>query len=498
MAKIFSSRNVMLAVATILVIVLIVACVLVSIKPKVDYKGVLDANEVTKTEGVIYSLETENEFKRNMSSFLEKALASFFNTIEEFKGTQIEINNSASVSVPLMNMFSRAGIPSNKLINFSNYLKNLNTDDAVMAFWLYIIRADEQPDGTYTGRFATPAELAEIFTGKVDFGYAVTDIIENTALTAEEVGRLIYELIYTFADVEQRNVLTSVGRPSFVNLFVSATTIYEAYVEFSLVGGSLQEARILGELAYEMGSELDELIEGHGVQALLTALWLNGEKAIDDTKLKEFLASAGVDSSTLVDVDEVNTALRAGINVAEFGIYFARTTLMELGNAPFENLATYIAGEKENAEEYLYVHQITLARAMVSGINDALTKGGLIKNREKLIEGLANFKLTVEQTAVEIPDTNARLEEIKVYFTEYFDILYALENDYASVGKVEDLSSLSEQDLIKLKDYSATLNEFNYKDMSVGMDNLASTLIVNITFNILSQIMNEALDGAVN
>ena len=55
-----------------------------------------------------------------------------------------------------------------------------------------------------------------------------------------------------------------------------------------------------------------------------------------------------------------------------------------------------------------------------------------------------------------------------------------------------------EQDLIKLKDYSATLNEFNYKDMSVGMDNLASTLMVNITFNILSQIMNEALDGAVN
>ena len=498
MAKIFSSRNVMLAVAAILVIALVSACVVVSIKPKAEYKGVLDASEVTKTEGVIYSLEAENEFKRNMSAFLENLIASFFDTIEDFKGTQIEINNSASISVPIMNMFSKAGIPSNKLINFSEYLKNLDTDEAIMSFWLYIIRADEQPDGTYKARFATPVELAEIFMGKVDLSYAVNDIVDNTALTAEEVGRLLYELIYTFADAEQRDVLSGVGRASFVSLFVSATTIYEAYVEFSLVGGSLQEARILGELAYEMGAELDGLIENHGVQTLLTALWLNADRAIDDTELKEFLASAGVDSSTLVDVDQVNTALRAGINVAEFGIYFARTALMEVGNAPFEYLATYLAGEKDNAEDYLYMYQITLARAITSGIDDALDKGNLIKNKEKLIESLANFKLTVEETAVDVPDTTARLEEIEAYFAEYFDVLYSLSNEYASVENIEDLAGLGEQDFNKLKEYSNALNEFNYQDMTVGMDSLSSTLMVNITYNILSQIMNEALQGAVN
>lgn len=498
MAKIFSSRNIMLAIATILIIVLVAMCIVVSIKPKEDFKGVLDPNEVTKTEGVIYSLETENEFKRDLSDFLENVLSAFFNTVEDFKGTSIEINNSAAVSVPLMNIFSKAGIPSDKLLNFSEYLKTLDMGDAMTEFWLFIIRVDELPDGSYEGRFATPAELAEIFTGKVDFGYAINDIVENTALTAEEVGRLMYELIYTFAEADQREVLTSVGRASFVSLFVSATTIYEAYVEFSLVGGSLQEARILGELAYEMGAELDGLIKNHGVQTLLTALWLNGDKAIDDTELKEFLASAGVDSSTLVDVDEVNTALRAGINVAEFAIYFARTILMEVGNAPFEYLATYLAGEKENAEEYLYMHQITLSRAIATGIDDALDEGNVIKNKEKLIEGLANFKLTIEQTAVEIADTSARVAELKTYFSEYFDVVYEFNTKYADIEKIEDLSTLSAQELVELEELSKKLNNFNYQDMTVGMDNLASTILVNITFNIMSQIMSEALGGSIN
>ena len=210
------------------------------------------------------------------------------------------------------------------------------------------------------------------------------------------------------------------------------------------------------------------------------------------------MASAGVDSSTLVDVDQVNTALRAGINVAEFGIYFARTALMEVGNAPFEYLATYLAGEKDNAEDYLYMYQITLARAITSGIDDALDKGNLIKNKEKLIESLANFKLTVEETAVDVSDTTARLEEIEAYFAEYFDVLYSLSNEYASVENIEDLAGLGEQDFNKLKEYSNALNEFNYQDMTVGMDSLSSTLMVNITYNILSQIMNEALQGAVN
>ena len=61
MAKIFNSRIIMLTIATILIIALIVACVLVSIKPKSEYKGVLEVDEVIKTDNVLYSLETEKQ-----------------------------------------------------------------------------------------------------------------------------------------------------------------------------------------------------------------------------------------------------------------------------------------------------------------------------------------------------------------------------------------------------------------------------------------------------
>ena len=87
MAKLFTSRNVMILVATILVIALLVATVLVSIKPKTDFEGVLEYQDVVKTDSVIYSLETENTFKAHVSRFLENMLASFFDTMEGFEGT---------------------------------------------------------------------------------------------------------------------------------------------------------------------------------------------------------------------------------------------------------------------------------------------------------------------------------------------------------------------------------------------------------------------------
>ena len=513
MAKIFNSRIIMLTIATILIIALIVACVLVSIKPKSEYKGVLEVDEVIKTDNVLYSLETEKQFRGDVGDFLEKMLASFFDRFEidgEKMDFDVEIKNSSIVANPLLSIFSKAAIPSDKLLNFSSYLKGLNTDDAVVEIWLFLIKIEEDPNGEgYVARFSTPAELAEIFTGKVNLTYAINEMVANTALTAEEAGRLLYELVYYFADLEQQEVLASIGRASFVSIFVSITTIYEAYAEFSLVGGTLTEARMLGELAYETGAKLDELIESHGVQTLLTALWLNSDNVVDDSKLKDFIGSiknpggdsnvsGEVDTSNLADIQAVNNALKQGINVAEFAIYFARTTLMEVGNAPFEHLANFYANESDNSEYYLYLHQITLARAIASGIDDALEKGSVITEKEDLIEKLANFKLTVEEVEAPIDDHATRVNEIKAYLREYFDTIYALSNEFEGVIDVEDVANLNAEERNKLIGYSTTLTDINYNELMIGADSLASTLLINITFNIMSQVMEDALGSVVS
>lgn len=513
MAKIFNSRIIMLTIATILIIALIVACVLVSIKPKSEYKGVLEVDEVIKTDNVLYSLETEKQFRGDVGDFLEKMLASFFDRFEidgEKIDFDVEIKNSSIVANPLLSIFSKAAIPSDKLLNFSSYLKGLNTDDAVVEIWLFLIKIEEDPNGEgYVARFSTPAELAEIFTGKVNLTYAINEMVANTALTAEEAGRLLYELVYYFADVEQQEVLASIGRASFVSIFVSITTIYEAYAEFSLVGGTLTEARMLGELAYETGAKLDELIESHGVQTLLTALWLNSDNVVDDSKLKDFIGSINnpggdsnvsgeVDTSNLADIQAVNNALKQGINVAEFAIYFARTTLMEVGNAPFEHLANFYANESDSSEYYLYLHQITLARAIASGIDDALEKGSVITEKEDLIEKLANFKLTVEEVEDPIDDHATRVNEIKAYLREYFDTIYALSNEFEGVINVEDVANLNAEERNKLIGYSTTLTDINYNELMIGADSLASTLLINITFNIMSQVMEDALGSVVS
>lgn len=493
MAKFFTSRNVMILVATILVIALLVATVLVSIKPKTDFEGVLEYQDVVKTDSVIYSLQTENAFKAHVSRFLENMLASFFDTMEGFEGTNISIKNSSAISQPLMEIFSKSAVPSDKLLNFGEYLENMDSDQAVIDIWLFFIKFEEQPDGTYKGRFATSLELAEMLTGKIDFGYAIADIVDNTALTAEEVGRVFYELIYLFGDSEQQSLLGSVGRGSFVNLFVATTTIYEAYLEFSLKGGTLSEARVLGELAFQLGAELDSLIDEVGVGTILGALYLNANTAVDNTALMEFLTEAGIDTSTLADIDEVNVALKAGINLSEFVLYFMRTALMEMGNAPFENLALYYSGEKENEDDYLYMYHISLARAVTKGMDNALTNGNIIKDKDALTGALANFKLTAEDVGGDILNPTARKEELKGYFASYLQTLESLNNDFESVENVEDIAMLSTEDKQKLMELSNFMVDFNYNELTTGTDELISTIMINVAFNIFSDIANEAL-----
>lgn len=481
----------MLIIATILVIALLVATIIVSIPEKTDYKGVLKKEDVEKNQTVIYGLETENTFKADVSKFLENMVASFFDTMNGYEDTEVPIRNSYAISQPILSIFSRSAVPSDKLLSFGSYLRNMDTDYAIESLWFFFVKFEDNGDGTYDARFANTSELAENLT-KVDFGVGINDVISSTALTAEEVGRLFYELIYFLGDSEQQEMLSSVGRSNFVNLFVASTTIYEAYVEFSLVGGSLSDARLLGELAYEMGAELDTLIDEVGVSTLLTALYLNADTAVDNTKLKEFLVSSGIDVSTMADIEEVNVALRAGINLAEFVVYFLRTALMEVGNAPFEYLALYHAGE-ENAEEYLYLHRITLARAIYNGMDTSLNSGVIIKTEDALLEAMVNFKLTSEEVEEEVVDREARKQEIKAYLGEYLNVIKSLATDFDEVDSIEDIRSLSASDLAKLKAHSDFIMDFNYNELTTGTDTLVSTLFINVIFNVFSDMADEAI-----
>ncbi len=494
MAKFLSSRNIMLIVATILVIALLVATILVSIPEKTEYKGILKKEDVEKNQTVIYGLETENAFKADVSKFLENMVASFFDTMNGYEDTEVPIRNSYVISAPLLSIFSKSAVPSDKLLSFGSYLRNMDTKYAVESLWFFFVKFEDNGDGTYNARFADTLELAENLT-KVDFAGGINDVISATALTADEVGKILYELIHFLGDNDQKEMLESVGRQSFVNIFVASTTIYEAYLEFSLVGGTLSDARLLGELAYEMGAELDTLIEEVGVSTLLTALYLNADTAVDNTKLMEFLASSGIDTSTMADVEKVNTALRSGINLSEFVVYFLRTALMEVGNAPFEYLALHYAGE-EYEEEYLYLHRITLARAIRKGVDSAYRSGVIVKNDEELLEAMATFKLTSEEVAVEIENIETRKQEIKNYLGEYLAVINSLAKDFDSVDSVEDVSALSESDKQMLKAHSDFISNFNYNELTTGTDTLASTLFINVVFNVFSDLAEDAIGNA--
>ncbi|MBO5776063.1 MAG: hypothetical protein J6R35_01675, partial [Clostridia bacterium] len=372
MTKFLTSRNIMLAIATILVVALIVATVLVSIPQKKDYAGVLEVNDVVKSDSINYSLEAETAFKSDVSVMLSKMLTSFFDTIEGIDDPTVTIRNSHIISSPLISIFSKAAIPTDKLLAFGEYLKSIDSDDAIMRIWFYFIRPTENPDGTVSWGFANSEQLADFLVGKVDFMYAIRDIVYKTALTAEEAGRLIYELMSLFADEDQQSVLSQFTRGNFVRLFVSATTIYESYLQFNLVGGTLAEARTLGELAFQMGAELQDMINGIGIDTLLDALWLKNNVNIEDAKLREFLSQAGIDDSALADIERANESAIAGIKLPDFVIYFLEEALLSFGNAPFEALAMYHQNEggAEN-DYYMYLYKISLVTTSCDAIDRA-------------------------------------------------------------------------------------------------------------------------------
>ncbi len=482
----------MLTVAILLVAGLVAGTVIVCRTPKTEYEGTVTPSDVTTDSAVRYSPETEAEFKKDVGTLITKFLRSVFAQVEGLEDENPVIKNSAYLSEPMLELFSKASIPTDKLLALGKYLAGLDTDQAVTDILSYILVVDEEAG---TAKFATPEQLATAISGKADLAYAVEQIVKNTSLTTDEVARLMYEAVLMFSDETARESVETLGRGNFVTLVVSLSTVYDTYLNFNIKGGTKNEARLLGELLYETGIEIERVIETVGAKNIAEALRLGQESAISPEKLREFLEANGYDDSEIVEVEKLKNAVDSASMLTESVLYFAESAFTAVGNDTLEALADYTDGVNDGApdERYLTIYYAGIARAIKKGVDNAVEKGSAVDARE-IVKAVARLKLDTEKFGSNPPtDDEQRLAELEEQFTKLWEDVALIATKYADVDEITDYEALSDDDKAELNARIGAVRSFDYGALAEGGGELLSVIAVNVGFNVLSSLITGAM-----
>lgn len=482
----------MLAVAVVLVVGLVTGTILVCRTPKTEYEGTITPEDVTTDLAVRYSPETESAFKKDVGTLLTKFLQSVCAEIEGLEDEKPVINNSKYVSEPLLTLFARSAIPTDKLLALGSYLAELDTDKMVKDILSYILVVDEEAG---TAKFATPEQLADALSGNIDVIGAIDQIVQNTSLTIDETARLMYEAVLMFSDETARESIETLGRGNFVTLIVSLSTVYDSYISFNVKGGTKNEARLLGELLYETGIEIERVIDTVGAKNIAEALKLGQETAISPQNLKEFLEQNGYDASEIVAVEELRDAVEAASALTESVLYFAEEAFTAVGNDTLEALADYTESVNDGTpdERYLTVYYAGIARAINAGIEHAV-EAGPASNPEEIIKMLAKLKLDTEKFGKNPPsDEDERLTALEDEFTALWADVRLVATKFKDVNDIEAYRALSEAEKAEIDACILSIRSFDYGALTEGGGELLSVITINVGFNLMSSLISGAM-----
>lgn len=486
------SGYIMLAVAVVLIVGLITGTILVCRTPKTEYEGTITPEDVTTDSAVRYSPETESAFRKDVGTLITKFLQSVFAEIEGLEDEKPVINNSKYVSEPMLELFSKASIPTDKLLALGSYLAGLDTDKMVKDILSYILVVDEEAG---TAKFATPEQLANALSGNIDVIGAINQIVQSTSLTADETARLMYEAVLMFSDETARESIETLGRGNFVTLVVSLSSVYDSYISFNVKGGTKNEARLLGELLYATGSEIASLIATVGAKNIAEAFRLGQESAISPENLKAFLEQNGYDASEIVAVEELRDAVESASALTESLLYFAEEAFTSVGNDTLEALADYTESVNDGTpdERYLTVYYAGIARAINAGIEHAV-EAGPANSPEEIIKMLAKLKLNTEKFSKNPPsDEEARLVALEEEFSALWADVCFVATKYKDVNGIEAYKALSAAEKAEIDDRITSIRSFDYGALTEGGGELLSVITINVGFNLMSSLIAGAM-----
>ena len=450
--KIFTMKNMMIAVAVLVTVALVTTSIVISTKKGTPAKGNITNEDFFEEIPVRYSPETRTLFTNN----LRKYLSLFFG---------FEIESARILADPLMNYLMSAEITAEKAIDLTEYLissvspdgENKGEVDGFGSVILFFcdLEFDEQTGTLKKVTWAPENHILDIFT-KINYGAVVQDIIENTALTSTDMGKLIFALMGSEDNSEEES--------KFVSLFIEAVTGLQLVGEFFTTGGSTWEARYVGEMIYELGIGLKMLIDSdNGIKNVLSALGLDREIIIPDG-YEDMKDQIGVDVVALLGgLDAINGLIKDIRDVTEFAVYFLSEMAVNIENKAFEAISWATDENTANPMAHRAYSMISLARSAKQGLEYAFSKSTTIKNTDTLTAKLVSFRLQLENLNGGIPADKflEREQEITEETANYIAHTLAVANDYKDIKDTDGVLLLTSDKINDLKAHLAFYDETN-------------------------------------
>ncbi|MFI3229054.1 MAG: hypothetical protein R3Y23_02675 [Bacillota bacterium] len=479
-------HNIAVIIIAALLVVMIGGIVVIENLPSTATAGVMSAEDILSVD-IQYTPEVKAAFSKQFTAYI--------NTIFEDFDLGTDSSGLFSSNYGLANIvltsLSEARISTDKVVALGNYLESKDASDFivnVLMAYLDIDNLEEQlENGTMTDEevqeyleermnMSADVNIFAIIMAEIDLPIVLAEIVEQTVLTTEELGRVAYYVLVNSTTGSAQTELTALGSDAFSAIFVDTYTMYEM---FSLIqsGDTITrpEARMIRELLYEMGTSYNDILTDFGSERIEALLGTSDPVLLDDSE--SYYA-------------QMNYIVENLEGLPTYVLALAGEFLTNLDSAMFDSIADYSSSRDET--EFTYV----MIMALIGGyeaheyalVETGLTQDELIAKLAAVLAGLECVDGLGEAEVVPDGELEAYTEQYTAILNELFSDLQKLYEMCADIEELEDVIAKEEE---YLQEIQYLINQIS-TEMDVAVEG-ANKLSLIFAYSTIMSLFSEEI-----
>lgn len=292
--------------------------------------GTISGDSLKGDRPASYTLETRNYFILRIRNYFARMI--------QVDPSYLHFTDTGDF---LLKGLGEAGIPTDKVIAIADYFSRQEPDETIEKVMLAFVTERRDDNGEIIKGENGETQYVLDFNASPTFALGSLigaetpqEFMESTLLTPDELGAFAYHAIWNGLSKEDRARLEGIGRDRFVNIFSGIARIW-SNIDGFLNGSTATEARIMYELTYTVGRDLNVMVTVLGSETLERLFGVNPDA---------FRFEAASDDKEARKIREV---FEAGQGLTAYSIQLLNAFLNGLTPEVFENYRRYTArGEK--------------------------------------------------------------------------------------------------------------------------------------------------------
>lgn len=326
--------------------------------------GTISGESLKGDRPASYTLETRNYFIFRIRNYFAKMI--------HIDSSYLHFTNTGDF---LLKGFGEAGIPTDKVIAIADYFSRQDPSDTIEKAMLAFVTERKDENGEIIKGEDGETQYVLDFNASPAFPLialigtdAPWEFMESTLLTPDELGAVAYHAIKNGLSKEDKAKLEEIGLDRFVNIFSGIARIW-SNIEGFLNGSTATEARIMYELTYTVGRDLNVLVSVLGSETLERLFGVNPDAF-------HFEAAQNDEEAR-----KIKKVFEAGQGLTAYSIQLLNAFLNGLTPEIFENYQRYTSrGEKV---DLLYAVLLT-TRNLENAVKEAEKTAGTLSTESVL------------------------------------------------------------------------------------------------------------------